>query len=154
MSSNIHFLLIGDGPLKSDMEKRIGHYENVTFTGQVPYSDIQYYLAICDILVSPHNPQADGREFFGSPTKLYEYMAMGKGIVASDLGQIGQVLENGKTAILVEPGNVEELVDGMLKLVKDKELRKNLGLNAREKVIAEHTWKRNVEKVIEALSSL
>jgi len=152
--SNVHFLLVGDGQLRSDMEKQVGHYEKVTFTGQVPYSDIQYYLAICDIFVSPHNPQIDGKEFFGSPTKLYEYMAMRKGIVASNLGQIGQVLEDGKTALLVEPGDVEALVDGILRLLRDKELRENLGWNARRKAIAEHTWKQNVEKVIEALSVL
>ena len=83
---NIHFLLIGNGPLRKSCEDVIGHYENITFTGEVPYHDIQRYLNICDILLSPHNPQIDGREFFGSPTKLFEYMAVGKAIIASRLG--------------------------------------------------------------------
>lgn len=122
-AAKIHFLLIGNGNLKNDAENKIGHYKDVTFTGEVPYSEIQNYLSVCDILVSPHCPQADGKEFFGSPTKLFEYMAMGKAIVASDLGQIGKVIKDGETAILVKPGNVEELIDGILKLVGDKDLR-------------------------------
>jgi glycosyltransferase involved in cell wall biosynthesis len=121
VSKKIHFLLIGDGKFKPDAERRIGHYENVTFTGVVPYSDIQKHLAICDILVSPHNPQADGRDFFGSPTKLFEYMAMGKGIVASDLGQIGEVLKHEENALLVTPGDVPELIEAILKLAKVKD---------------------------------
>ncbi len=152
--SNLHFLLIGEGPLKKKAEKKIGHYEKVTFTGEIPYSDIQDYLAICDILVSPHCPQIDGREFFGSPTKLFEYMAMGKAIVASNLGQIGKVLEDGKTAILVEPGNVDALVDGILKLAKDENLREKLGKNAREKVIKNYTWQKNVQRLIKRLDCL
>lgn len=151
---DIHFLLMGDGELKSKAENQIGYYKNVTFTGEVSYSNIQYYLAICDILVSPHNPQVDGREFFGSPTKLFEYMIMGKGIVASKLGQIGKVLEHRKTAWLVKPGDVSELIEGILTLAKDKKLRNFLGKNAREEVIANYTWQKNVEKVINKLRML
>ncbi len=151
---NIYFLLIGEGKLKSKAEKRIGHYQNVNFLGEIPYLNIQDYLGICDILISPHCPQVDGRQFFGSPTKLFEYMAMGKAIVASNLGQIGEVLEDGKTAILVEPGNVEELVRGILKLAKDKNLREKLGKAAREEVIKKYTWQKNVQRLIEKLNSL
>ena len=51
-------------------------------------------LAACDVLASPHMGNPDGTRFFGSPTKLFEYMAMGRAIVASDLEQIGEVLEH------------------------------------------------------------
>lgn len=116
--------------------------------------DIQDYLAICDILVSPHCPQIDGREFFGSPTKLFEYMAMGKAIVASNLGQIGKVLEDGKTAILVEPGNVDALVNGILKLAKDKNLREKLGKSARKEVIKNYTWRQHTKRILNKLELL
>lgn len=152
--SDIHFLLIGDGELKSQAEKIIGNNSNVTFTGIVPYTDIQYYLAVCDILIAPHNPQVDGREFFGSPTKLFEYMAMGKGIVASRLGQIGEVLKHNYSAMLVEPGNIDQLTEGILALVKDKELRERLGKNAREDAINNYTWDRCVERILKATESL
>ena len=155
--SNIHFLIMGEGytkaerQLRDEMIKRLSKYKDITFTGVIPYSEIQYYLATCDILLSPHCPQVDGREFFGSPTKLFEYMAMGKGIVASNLAQIGEVLKHKQSAILVTPGDVEELVKGILKLVEDEELRKQLGKKAREVVISNYTWEKNTERVIDKM---
>jgi len=152
--STVHFLLIGDGELKPKAEDKIGHYKDVTFVGEVSYSDAQYYLAICDILVSPHNPQIDGREFFGSPMKLFEYMAMGKAIVASRLGQIGEILKDSETAILVESGNIDRLVDGILKLVRDSHLREKLGDKAREEVVENYTWQKNIKRLIARLSPI
>ena len=66
------------------MKKRAGR---VMFTGAVAHERVAKLLDACDILVAPHVPLADGSEFFGSPTKIFEYMAMGKGIVASRLGR-------------------------------------------------------------------
>jgi glycosyltransferase involved in cell wall biosynthesis len=103
----------------------------------------------CDILLSPHAPQSDKREFFGSPTKLFEYMAMSKGIIASDLGQIGRILINGKTAVLVEPGNVKELVNGILGLVDNSGFAKKLGENARLAALEGHTWDTNIRRLLE-----
>jgi glycosyltransferase involved in cell wall biosynthesis len=151
---NIQFLIIGGGKLKNAMEKKLLGYKNVIFTGEVPYSDIQYYLAVCNILLSPHCLLPGKKEFFGSPTKLFEYMAMGKGIVASNLGQIGKVLENGKTALLVKPENVEELVNGILKMVKNKHLRTRLGKKAREVVLSRYTWDKNVERLLDKISEV
>ena len=130
------------------MEERLSKYKDVIFTGMVSYNDIQYFLAICDILVSPHCLLSGNKEFFGSPTKIFEYMAIGKGIVASNLGQIGEVLENGKTAILVEPENIEELVNGILKLVNDERLRIQLGRKARKVVLNKYTWDRNIRELL------
>jgi len=149
--NHVHFLLIGDGILRCEMIKKLKKYRNVTFTGTIPYSKIQNYLAICDILVSPHCPQVDGREFFGSPTKLFEYMAMKKGIVASYLGQIGEILKDKQTAILVKPGDVRDLVRGIRLLSSNSELRKRLGENAREEIIKKYTWDKHVERIMERL---
>jgi len=153
-NSNIHFLLIGDGELRSSVDKAIeakGLRDYVTITGTVSHHEVPPCLAACDILVSPHVPNLDGTPFFGSPTKLFEYMAMGKGIVASNLYQIGEVLKHNHSAILVEPGNEEQLVEGILELAADEELRGKLGRQAREDAIGNYTWERNAEKVIEAV---
>jgi glycosyltransferase involved in cell wall biosynthesis len=92
----------------------------------------------------------DGSEFFGSPTKLFEYIAMGKGIIASRLGQIGEVLVDEKTALLVEPGDERELAKAILRLSSSRELRESLGAAARGAAIAEHTWKHNAQRVLDA----
>ena len=75
-------------------------------------------------------------------------MAMGKGIVASRLGQIGEVLAHEETGLLVEPGDVEELSDAILRLTQSPELRERLGAAARRTATERHTWKQNAQRVI------
>jgi glycosyltransferase involved in cell wall biosynthesis len=151
------FLLVGKGSLHAQVEKQLEaetRAGRVIFTGAVAHERVPALLDACDILVAPHVPLADGSEFFGSPTKIFEYMAMGKAIVASRLGQIGEVLSDDETALLVEPGNVDELRAAMIKLIRDGELRNRLGANAREVAASHHTWVRNARRVLEAYQQL
>jgi glycosyltransferase involved in cell wall biosynthesis len=155
--ARVRFLLVGSGSSHAEIEKQLEDETRsgrVIFTGAVSHDRVAKLLDACDILVAPHVPLADGSEFFGSPTKIFEYMAMGKGIVASRLGQIGEVLVDGETALLVEPGNVEELMAAIIKLVADAGLRKRLGARAREVAEKEHTWTRNAQRVLDAYKSL
>ncbi len=152
-----HFLFIGDGsgmPRVREIVAADGVEGQVTFAGLVPQEEAPAYLAACDILVSPHVPNPDGTPFFGSPTKLFEYMAMGKGIVASDLDQIGEILSHGKTAWLVRPGDPEDLAAGIVALARDPDLRSALGRAAREEVVAKHTWNRHVGRMLEKMVEL
>jgi glycosyltransferase involved in cell wall biosynthesis len=153
----IRFLLVGSGSLHVEVEKRVEAdvaSGRVIFTGAVGHDRVPGLLDACDILVAPHVPLADGSEFFGSPTKIFEYMAMGKGIVASRLGQIGEVLVDGETALLVEPGDVGELDKAIVRLVQDKGLREALGAKAREVAETKHTWTHNARRVLQAYQSL
>jgi glycosyltransferase involved in cell wall biosynthesis len=157
--ANVHvrFLMVGSGSLHAEVEKQLETQTRagkVIFTGSVRHDRVPALLDACDILVAPHVPLADGSEFFGSPTKVFEYMAMGKAIVASRLGQIGEVLSDGETALLVQPGNVEELAAALVKLIDDDELRKSLGARAREVAEREHTWAHNAQRVLDAYDGL
>jgi glycosyltransferase involved in cell wall biosynthesis len=118
-----------------------------------PHAEMPEYLAACDVLVSPHGKQADGGEFFGSPTKLYEYMASGRPIVASNLGQIADVLTDGESALLVPPDDPEALARAIVRLIDDACLRARLGRNARAAAEAHHTWRRNAERVLACLDA-
>ncbi|MCL4234118.1 MAG: glycosyltransferase [Deltaproteobacteria bacterium] len=104
---DLRFLLIGDGPLHYPVRERLkaaGVGDRCVLTGLVPQMEAVRHLAACDAYLSPHVPNPDGSRFFGSPTKLFEYMAMGRAIVASDLEQIGEILAPDETALLVNPG--------------------------------------------------
>lgn len=152
-TSPVRFLLIGSGSLLGQVKDSLSAREQegrVIFTGAVNHNEVPELLDACDILVSPHVPLADGSEFFGSPTKIFEYMAMGKGIVASRLGQIGEVLVHEKTALLVEPGNSEELGKSIVRLAQSMTLREQLGSAARREAIEHHTWTRNAQNVLAA----
>ena len=151
------FLLVGSGSLQVEVAKRLEAevaVRRAIFTGAVGHERVPGLLDACDILVAPHVPLADGSEFFGSPTKIFEYMAMGKGIVASRLGQIGEVLVDGETALLVEPGNVEELRRAIVRLIDNGEMRRSLGVKAREVAEKEYTWTHNAQRVLDAYKSL
>jgi glycosyltransferase involved in cell wall biosynthesis/SAM-dependent methyltransferase len=151
------FLLVGSGVLHGEVEQLLrseSETGRVIFTGAVEHSRVPALLDACDVLVAPHVPLTDGSEFFGSPTKLFEYMAMGKGIVASRLGQIGDVLSHEETALLVEPGNAGKLAEAIMRMVDSSELRERLGKKAREVAVQNHTWKQNAQRVLDAYRSL
>ena len=120
--------------------------DRVVFAGRIPHSEVPAYLDACDILLSPHVPMPDGSAFFGSPTKLFEYMAMEKAIAASRLGQIGDVIEDGVSGLLLEPGSVDELVAAIEKLAGDAELRERLGRAARATVLERYTWRASAKR--------
>jgi glycosyltransferase involved in cell wall biosynthesis len=143
----LRFVLMGNGLLHAEMCSALAAYEisgEVIFIGPLPHEKVAEYLDASDILVSPHIPMPDGSRFFGSPTKLFEYMAMGKGIVASRLEQLAEVLAHDQTAWLVTPGNVDELAEAILRLAHDPAKRQALGAAARRAAIERHSWTRNV----------
>jgi glycosyltransferase involved in cell wall biosynthesis len=152
-TSRIRFLLVGSGSLLGEVKESLAAAEadgHVILTGAVNHHEVPALLDACDILVSPHVPLADGTDFFGSPTKIFEYMAMGKGIVASRLGQIAEVLSHEQTALLVEPGDTEELTAAILQLAALPTLRQQMGTAARQVAIKHHTWTRNAQNVLDA----
>jgi glycosyltransferase involved in cell wall biosynthesis/SAM-dependent methyltransferase len=152
----VRLLLVGDGNRMGQVREALARYrvgDAAVLTGLVPQAEGPVHLAACDVLASPHVPNPDGTAFFGSPTKLFEYMAMGKGIVAARLGQIGEVLAHDETAWLVTPGDVEDLARGLKTLVDDVPRRERLGTAARREVVAKHSWLEHTRKIIEALKA-
>jgi len=155
------FLLIGDGAFKHLVENAVTTYglsSRVVDAGRVPQVEGARLLKACDIYVSPHSAHMIDSKFFGSPTKVFEYMALGGGIVGSDLEQIGQVLSpaltpeeaergaavNDERAVLCAPGNVGQFVQAVTALVQHAETSEALGRNARRAAAAHYSWTRHV----------
>jgi len=168
--NDVHFVLVGDGlqmPLVSAILGDAGA-GRVHLTGLVPQAEAPRYLGAADIVVSPHVANQDGSRFFGSPTKLFEYMAMGLPIVASALDQIGDVLQPSvrvselpdsgapgeAVALLTTPGSEQELIDGIRHLVDRPDWRASLGANARRLAIGRHTWDAHVAAILERLEQV
>ncbi|MBO4264076.1 MAG: glycosyltransferase family 4 protein [Bacteroidales bacterium] len=151
--SHLKFLFIGQGPCWEECRKILqGTPENqVFFTGPVPSESIPDYLFASDILVSPQVPNPDGTPFFGSPTKIFEYMCAGKAIIASNLGQLGHILADGETAILTIPGEVKSLEEAICRLKADAELREKLGAQAKREVLLHYTWDKHLTHILDAL---
>jgi len=150
---DLRLLFVGDGRDRAACEAILeGHRDAAVFTGLVPQAEGPAHLAAMDILVAPHVPNADGTRFFGSPTKLFEYMAMGRAIVASRLEQIGEVLEDGRTAVLVPPADEAALARAIVELADDPRRRAALGAAARRRALERHTWQAHVGGILDALA--
>lgn len=148
------WVIIGDGDLFPEvhaeiMERRLD--DRVMLTGLVERAQALELLACCDVCVSPHVPNPDGTEFFGSPTKLFEYMGLRKPIVASRLGQIGTILDHEQTALLCAPGDVGEAASAVQRLLKDEPLRDRIADAAYRLATSEYTWTAHVRRILEAL---
>jgi glycosyltransferase involved in cell wall biosynthesis len=157
LAGRVRLLMIGDGeglPATRRIIEEGGHADKAIFAGRVPQAEGPGYLAACDVLVSPHVPNPDGSRFFGSPTKLFEYMAMGKPIVASRLEQIGEVLEDGVTALLVQPGDTDALAAAMARLIRDPALGRRLGMASRAAAVERHTWRQHTARILERLEEV
>ncbi len=115
---------------------------SVVATGAVPFEIVPHYLSELDILVAPY-PDLD--DFYFSPLKVYEYMASGRPIIASAIGQIRDMLEDNVTALLIKPGDTEELQQAILRLKDDLVLRERLGQAARKEAFEKHSWQNRME---------
>jgi glycosyltransferase involved in cell wall biosynthesis len=153
----LRFLLLGDGDLRPAVEaafRDAGLGDRARFPGIVPRERVPEHLAACDLLLSPHLPFEDGTAFFGSPTKLFEYMAAGRAIVASRLGPIARLVEDGETGVLFPPGEGRPFREAVLRLAGDAAERARLGRNARHRAEARYTWTANVRRSLEGLVPL
>jgi glycosyltransferase involved in cell wall biosynthesis len=149
--SDVHLMILGDGPVRSDLEASIaarGLARKVTITGRVPHGRVREYVAAMDIAVSPHST------FYASPMKVLEYMAMAKAIVAPDTANHRDILTAGRTALLFEKERVESLASALQTLVDDAWLRQALGAAARRVIETERTWAHNAREVIAIVEHL
>jgi glycosyltransferase involved in cell wall biosynthesis len=154
-SSRLRYLFVGDGERRRETEsilEKSAFAPHATFTGLVPRELTPGLLAACDICTSPHVPNPDGSPFFGSPTKLFEYLASGRPVLASRLGQIAEVLDHGRNAWLVAPGDVDALAAGLEMLAADPDLRRRLGEAGREDARTRYSWTAHVKRILDRLA--
>jgi glycosyltransferase involved in cell wall biosynthesis len=150
LDAPVKFVFIGDGDLRAPVEAEIaaaGAGDRVLFAGRVPHDEVPAWLDACDCLVSPTLELPGGTPFFGSPTKLFEYLAMGKPVIASRLGQLAEVIVDDECGLLVTPGSVGELTTAIERLANDSDLCKRLGEAGRRRVLDHYTWRRHAERL-------
>ncbi|NOX87879.1 MAG: glycosyltransferase family 4 protein [Calditrichaeota bacterium] len=148
---NASMIFIGDGPSYNELteyNKRNGNEEWIRFLGRIPHKEIQRYIAMMDIAISPHATP------YSSPMKILEYMAMEKAILAPDMENIRDILKDGHNALLFRPDDSASLKEKLLLLIRDADLRKSLGKNARRDVVEKFTWMRNARKTAEIAEQL
>jgi glycosyltransferase involved in cell wall biosynthesis len=137
--SDVLFLVVGGWPDDVDRWRMSTRsLSNVLFTGFVPNEQIPRYLAAADLCVLP-NSGGDEEARWTSPLKLFEYMAAGRPIVASDLPVLRALLADGRNALLVRPDDPSALADGIRTVLDSPDLAARLARGARDDA-CRHSW--------------
>ncbi|MCA9840229.1 MAG: glycosyltransferase family 4 protein, partial [Trueperaceae bacterium] len=146
----MRLLIVGDGPERSRLETLLSpkYRQQVEFTGAVSPEEIPGLLSSMDVAVAPY-PALE--HFYFSPLKLYEYMAAGLPVVASQIGQISQIINHGHNGLLYEAGNSSALAQSLAYLKEQAELRERLSLAARA-TAETHSWDANLGKLLSHLN--
>lgn len=142
---NVHLLVIGDGPEKPALEqlaKREQMTNRVHFSGLVERAEIPKYIAAIDIALQPAVTS------YASPLKLFEYMAMGKVILAPDQPNIREILQDGVDSILLPDGQIFD--DRVIELLSNRQERDKLGKAARDRIESNrYLWSENARRIVE-----
>ncbi len=157
-----HFHIVGGMP--EDIERwksRLGGMANVTFYGFLPYPKTNRYRQSFDVVLAPYQATVHGHATkwrksaqnisrWMSPLKIFEYMAAGRPIVASNLSVIREVLEDGRNAILCDPTNVGEWVQALERLRDDRQLGERLASAGSSDFLSRFTWRARAAEVLAA----
>jgi glycosyltransferase involved in cell wall biosynthesis len=134
-------VIVGEGYLRdplADLVNRLGLKDSVLFTGF--QMDVRRIIATFDVAVLPSFFEGMGRV-------LLEAMAMAKPVVASSVGGIPDLVHHGKNGLLVTPGSVSELKSGLLTLIRDKDLAKEMGKEGRKRISEEFSASRMAQSI-------
>jgi glycosyltransferase involved in cell wall biosynthesis len=147
----LRWLLVGDGVERPKVEALLDSYrlrDRFWMPGAVAHEEVPGYVNAMDVALLPHS------ERFNSPMKLFEYLAMGKPVVAPEVPAIDEIVTDGINGLQFEAGNVDAFRTALLRALDDAELRARLGTTARQEILANHTWQRNAVRVLEFVQQL
>jgi glycosyltransferase involved in cell wall biosynthesis len=133
----LNLVVAGDGPLRSLVPDALGF---------VPHEEVQRLLARAAVVVLPSHRE-------GLPMVLLEAMAHGRAVVATPVGGVPSLVEDGVTGLLVPPGDAKALREAIERLLADPELRRRLAETARAKVSELCSWERVTEATLDAYAS-
>ena len=151
--NNVEFQIIGGLKVDVDHYKKIANdngVKNINFIGQVNYSDVPNLLNKSDILLLPSSAKNIKSRNYTSAMKLFEYMSIGKPIIASNIPSNTEILENNLNCLLFEPDNPKSMVEKINTLINDKELNKKITKNS-SKLAIKYSWTERSKKMIKRI---
>ena len=142
---DVKTVIVGGGSYLTTLKKltiKFGITDKVIFTGEIPHKDLPRYYNLADIFVFPTLM----KESFG--LVVAEAMACERPVIASRIGGVPTVIEDGKDGFLTKPNNLRDLREKILVLLGDEKLAKKIGKTAREKVVRRFSVDRMVNDTI------
>jgi PEP-CTERM/exosortase A-associated glycosyltransferase len=144
---DVALLLVGGGPAEAELRAcatRANVADCVVFSGRVPHDDVMRYYSLVDVLAYPRKPIRLTE--LVTPLKPLEAMALGKVLVASNVGGHRELIRHGETGYLFQAGDCEALALELLEILRNRERQEPVRLQARQFVEHERTWRRSVER--------
>jgi PEP-CTERM/exosortase A-associated glycosyltransferase len=140
-------LMVGGGEEEPILKEMARGQANIHFTGRVPHGEIDDYYSLVDVFVCPRLRMRLTE--LVTPLKPLESMAMGKAVLASDVGGHKELIKDGQTGCLFSAENVDDFVAHSVRLAKDSNLRSRLGKAGREFVVSERSWRKLVSRYLQ-----
>ncbi|RWR20684.1 glycosyltransferase family 1 protein [Microbacterium enclense] len=138
-------LVVGDGPERAALHERADALGiDAGFTGAVAPAHMPTVLTLLDVGVAPYRAADD----YFSPLKVCEYLAAGVPVVASDVGQVPELVRHGRTGLLVQPGDVPALADALQLLIDDAGLCGRMADDARRYALAKLGWDGVLDRIL------
>ncbi|MDZ7292586.1 MAG: glycosyltransferase family 4 protein [candidate division KSB1 bacterium] len=145
---NTALMMVGGGANKEFFSRELGidnYASRVILPGTIPHEEVPDYLACMDIVLAPY-PQLPF--WYPSSMKVFEYMSAGKAVIASAVGQICEVIKDGKNGVLFDPDSKDELLRKTIGLLENEEFRRNLGEQARREILRSYTWEQHAKTIV------
>lgn len=142
-------VIVGDGPLGGEIRRRAerwGVSDSLTMAGAIDHEQMPDVIASFDIALAPYPVLP--HDFYFSPLKLFEYLACAVPVVASDSGQIGDILGDGVHALLAPAGDLAALADRCVLLLDDPVVARRIGEAGARLVRERFTWEHNAATVV------
>ncbi|MFJ6137241.1 glycosyltransferase family 4 protein [Kitasatospora sp. NPDC092286] len=153
----LDFHLVGGTPEDRARWEEPGRLPNVYFHGHRPPGAVRAYVPLFDVVLAPYQKKVYAAGGLGetsrwaSPLKLFEYLAHGRAIVASDLPVLHEVLQDRVNCLLRPPGDPAAWVAAITELLADPALRRALGDEGRRQVLDRYTWRHRADDVLAGL---
>jgi glycosyltransferase involved in cell wall biosynthesis len=144
-SPELVLLLVGDGRSLGEVRALVearGLSDRILLPGRVPHAEIPSWIACMDYAVLPDS------NHYGSPVKLFEFMAMGVAMVAPDYVPVAEVVADGQTGWLFPRKRLDACVERVLELAARPDERQRAGAAAREYIVRERQWRNNAEQLL------
>ena len=148
------YVIAGEGPMREELERGVreaGLEDSVLMLGEVEHRRLPALYAAAQVFVMPSR-QVRGQLPEGFGLAFLEAAAAGTPSIATDFGGIPDAIADGETGLLVDPGDPEALAVAINRMLGDDALRRQMGDAARDRALAEFTWRRVAERLLGELS--
>jgi len=151
--NGLKLVFVGDGALRPEIESVVAEMpERVIYVGRLPYEEVAHVVAHAVVSYVPM--VAPKREAKFSPLKLYESMACGVPVIASDTIGISEVVNATQCGVLITPGDATEMVAATNRLFANRDLAAEMGRRGRDAAVADFSWRARANQrreIIEAV---